>query len=189
MNFNSKLIIIVLVTISTIFAEVNDQCSGRTGICLKTTTCSSFGGTIYSGKCPNDPNDVKCCDNISCTADDGRKGNCVFIGQCNGETISGKCPGGSNFKCCVGTSSSQSYYGPCSGGGGACINIDNTRCDTSIVSGKCPGANNIKCCIAGTKPSWYINQGQYTQTICIYDGEKKNCSKSWMWCLMSLYGY
>ena len=183
MHFNSKIIIIVLVTISTIFADVNDQCSGRTGICLKTTTCDSVGGRIFSGKCPNDPNDVKCCDNISCTADDGRKGTCAFIGQCNGDKISGKCPGGSDFKCCVGvvdpsSSSSQSYYGPCIGGGGACINVDNTSCDTRTVSGFCPGAMNVKCCVAGTKPSWYINQGQHTETICIMNGEKHSVANA-----------
>ena len=73
---------------------------------------------------------------------------------------------------------SADYNGPCSGGGGACINIDNTDCSTSVVSGKCSGPNNIKCCKAGSAPSWYINQGKYTRTICRIDGENKSVASS-----------
>jgi len=190
MNFNLKLILTLLVTIPTIFADVNGGCSGRSGICISTDKCSSYGGETFSGKCPSDPNDIKCCDNIPCTADDGRTGRCVFSDQCNGDQISGKCPGGTNFKCCVGdtpstspsdsskTTTDNTYNGPCSGGGGACINTDIISCDTKTVSSKCQGPNNVKCCVAGSKPSCYINQGQHTETICTIDGEKKSVASS-----------
>ena len=31
------------------------------GICVHTSTCDKFGGVYWSGSCPDDPNDVKCC--------------------------------------------------------------------------------------------------------------------------------
>jgi len=172
MNTNSKLILTLLITIPTIFAAVNDKCTGRNGICINSATCSQFGGTTFSGKCPSDPNDIKCCDNIPCTADDGRKGNCLFSTQCSGDKVSGKCPGGNDFKCCLGTPiiEDNTYNGPCTGGGGACINIDNTKCDTQTVSGKCPGGNNVRCCVGGTRYSWYVNQNEHTEIICSIPG-------------------
>jgi hypothetical protein len=178
MSFNFKLILALLVTIPAIFAAVNGECNGRTGICINTDKCSSYGGQTFSGKCPSDPNDVKCCDNIPCTANDGRKGSCLFTSQCNGEIFSGKCPGGSDFKCCVNTPKDNSFNGPCYGGGGACTNIDNTPCGTYTVTGKCPGSSNIRCCVAGSKPSWYINQYTHTQTICVIKGEQKSVATS-----------
>jgi len=103
MHFFSKLILVVLVILPSTLAAVNGKCSGRNGICISTGNCKKYGGTYYSGKCPNDPNDIKCCDSIPCKANDGRSGNCKFTNQCgsNYETISNKCPGGSDFKCCV----------------------------------------------------------------------------------------
>ena len=182
MNFNLKLILTLLVSIPIVFAAVNGKCSGRDGICISSSSCSNFGGTTYSGKCPSDPNDIKCCDNIPCTAD-GRQGSCVFSSQCNGETFSGKCPGGNDFKCCVGSkktspSTDSSFNGPCSGGGGACINTDNTECSTHTVSGKCPGSNNVKCCVGRGKTSWYIDQRKYTTAITYIKGEPKSVSSS-----------
>ena len=175
MHFNSKLILTLLVIIQIALASVNDKCSGRTGICLKTDTCSQYGGQTFSGKCPSDPNDVKCCDSISCSAD-GKSGQCVFESQCKGTAYSGKCPGGSDFKCCVGSISDDTpdttYNGPCSGGGGACINTNKDECDTRTVSGKCSGPNNVKCCVSGNKPSWYVNQNEHTKILCKIPGTK-----------------
>ncbi len=184
MNFDTKLILILLVTISAAFASLNGECSGRTGICIKTSTCSSYGGQSYSGKCPSDPNDVKCCDSIPCSAN-GKSGYCVFSNQCGGETVSGKCPGGNDFKCCLSGQidptptptptpgqKDSTFNGPCSGGGGACINTDIYSCDTRLTSGKCPGGNNVKCCVSGSRPSWYINQGDYKKILCSIPGTK-----------------
>lgn len=113
MNFKSHFLILTLLLVAPFtYAALNGKCTGRNGICINTSTCSNYGGVNYSGKCPSDPNDVRCCDSISCTANDGRKGTCMFTDQCSGDQISGKCPGGTNFKCCVkpssGTSSSSS---------------------------------------------------------------------------------
>ena len=168
-----KFILVLLSVVSTALASMYGQCTGRSGICIDTGTCTSYGGTYSSGNCPGDPEDVKCCDNISCKSSDGRTGTCSFT--CSGDTVSGQCPGGSDFKCCLGSSEGD-YYGPCYGGGGACINIDTVSCETSYVSGKCPGGTSIKCCVAGDKPSWYINQLDYTETVVIIDGEKKSVS-------------
>ena len=49
-----------------------------------------------------------------------------------------------------------------------------TPCGTKIITGKCQTASNVRYCIIGSKPSWYINQGQHTETFCILNGEKKN---------------
>ena len=166
MHFNTKLILTLLATISTTFAATNGPCSGRSGICISSSSCSQSGGTSYTNKCPDDPNDIKCCDNIPCTAD-GKSGNCVFTSQCDGETYSGKCPGGNDFKCCVGKISEidTSYNGPCDGGGGACINVDKVKCDTQTVANRCPGSNNVRCCVSGNKPSWYVNQGEHSKVL------------------------
>ena len=180
MHFDSKLVLILLSIISTTFAKLNGQCSGRSGICIKTGTCSNYGGESFSGKCPSDPNDVKCCDNIPCSAN-GKSGQCLFTSQCSGESVSGKCPGGTDFKCCLSGGDSptptptptpgkdDTYNGPCSGGGGACINTNVVSCDTKTVTGKCQGPSNVKCCVQGSKPSWYINQGEHRKVLCLGD--------------------
>ena len=99
----SKLVLTLLtiVTIPSTLAALNGKCSDRNGICIYTADCSKYNGRSFTGKCPNDANDIRCCDNIPCKADDGRTGNCVFTNQCSGLAISGKCPGGNDFKCCV----------------------------------------------------------------------------------------
>ncbi len=73
---------------------------GRGGICISTTVYNSYDGQYFFGRCSDDPNDIKCCNNIPCKADDGRTGSCIFTNQCNGEGISKKCPGNNDFKCC-----------------------------------------------------------------------------------------
>ena len=179
MTFDPKLILILLATISTSLASLNGQCSGRNGICIKTSSCTKYNGQSYSGKCPSDPNDVKCCDEIPCSAN-GKSGKCIFASQCNGESVSGLCPGGNDFKCCLSGGSTPStptepsekdntYNGPCGGGGGVCINTNRVSCETRTIAGKCRGPAVVKCCVSGKKPSWYINQGQYTKTTCLKD--------------------
>lgn len=160
MSFISKLILIlfVIIEIPSTFSAVNGRCSDRNGICISTSDCSKYNGQSFSGKCPNDANDIRCCDNIPCKVDDGRTGNCVFTNQCSGEAISGKCPGGSDFKCCV----QNQIDNPCSYDGlnGSCKNINN--CNGFIVSGLCSGGNDIKCCL----PKNTCNDGN-TNGYCI----------------------
>ena len=74
-----KFILILIAVISTAFAATNGKCSGRTGICIDSSKCSNYGGTTFSGKCPNDPNSIKCCDNIPCRSDDGKVENVYFL--------------------------------------------------------------------------------------------------------------
>lgn len=105
MQFISKLVLIIFAVISPTLADVNGKCSGRSGICISTFNCKKYNGQSYSGKCPSDPNDVRCCDNIPCQAD-GKSGYCKFVNQCSGTTYSGQCPGGNDFKCCIQNSSS-----------------------------------------------------------------------------------
>ena len=179
MKVYSTIILIVLFAIPTILASINGKCTNSDGICITTDTCSNYGGQTYNEKCPTDPSNVKCCDSIPCQSNDGRSGKCTYKNQCSGDIIDGKCPGGSDFKCCVGSgggssSTDSTYNGPCYGGGGACINIDIFQCGTSLGNGMCPGGTNVKCCLAGSKPSWYINQGLYTRTI--YRGNGDNDS-------------
>lgn len=103
MSVFSKLILTLLTAfiIPSTLAALNGKCTGRDGICISSNDCSKYSGRSFTGKCPNDANNIRCCDNIPCTTNDGRTGNCVFTNQCSGEAISGKCPGGNDFKCCV----------------------------------------------------------------------------------------
>ena len=109
MSSISKSILILLAIVSSTLAALNGKCSGRSGICISTANCNRYSGKSYSGKCPNDANDIRCCDDIPCSADDGRTGYCVFSDQCSTTTVSGKCPGGSNFKCCLKSSGGNNY--------------------------------------------------------------------------------
>jgi len=158
MRIYYKLLLSLLATVPTL-AKLNGSCSnGKKGICVNTTTCNNYKGTISSGFCPNDPNNVKCCSNISCKYN-GKSGTCMFTSECkNGTTYSGLCPGGSNFKCCIKNTSSTGVKGvgeTChhQGVSGKCINTNNTKCGTTLVTGKCPGAANIKCCLNKKVPS------------------------------------
>ncbi|ORX86583.1 hypothetical protein BCR32DRAFT_216096, partial [Anaeromyces robustus] len=104
MHFNSKTFLALLATIPASLAATNGRCTGKTGICISTGTCGDYNGSYVSGKCPNDPSDIKCCDDIPCKSDDGRTGSCecLPVGNCSsGNTVSGKCPGGSDIKCCL----------------------------------------------------------------------------------------
>jgi len=101
MFFNPKLVLSLLVTVPSVFAELNGRCSNHDGICINTGICDSYNGSNVIGKCPNDPNDVKCCFSIPCSSN-GKLGNCMFKSQCAGETVTGLCPGGTDFICCLG---------------------------------------------------------------------------------------
>jgi len=150
MHFNPKLILSLLATVPSALAAVNGACAnGKKGICISTGSCGSYKGTTSNGNCPSDPNDVKCCSNIPCTAN-GMNGSCMFTSECtDGTTYSGLCPGGSNFKCCIKKTQVTGVGAACSDQGiaGKCINTSNTGCSTTLVSGKCPGPANVKCCL------------------------------------------
>jgi len=145
MRFNSKLVLTLLATVPSAFAALNGRCNGVSGICIKTGTCGKYSGHSISGKCPNDPNDVKCCQSIPCSSN-GKSGTCMFTDQCNGEKISGLCPGGSNFKCCIKSQKTKGVGERCKGVAGTCIDVNTTSCSSKPLTGKCPGPNNVRCC-------------------------------------------
>ncbi|ORX41693.1 hypothetical protein BCR36DRAFT_416588 [Piromyces finnis] len=101
MRFNTNLVLSFLLSVPAALAAVNGRCSSGNGVCVSTTSCTNAGGTYVSGKCPNDPSNVKCCNKTKCVAPNGAVGSCKFTSDCTGTTYSGLCPGGSNFKCCV----------------------------------------------------------------------------------------
>jgi len=97
----SPIVLSLLAAVPSALAALNGACSyGVKGICVNTSTCSSYGGKTSTGNCPSDPNNVKCCSNIPCKSN-GKSGSCMFTSECRGQTVSGLCPGGSNFKCCI----------------------------------------------------------------------------------------
>ncbi|KAJ9661291.1 hypothetical protein H2198_002034 [Neophaeococcomyces mojaviensis] len=81
----------------------NGPCVGRggaPGVCISTQSCSNGGGTYISNKCPGTPENIKCCVKTACGT--GNKGNCRFTSNCDsGKTETGKCPGPTDFKCCM----------------------------------------------------------------------------------------
>jgi len=100
MRFNS-IVLSLLAAVPSALAALNGRCSyGVKGICINTTTCSNYSGSPSTGNCPSDPNNVKCCSNIPCKYN-GIVGSCMFTSDCTGQTVSGLCPGGTNFKCCI----------------------------------------------------------------------------------------
>ncbi|OUM63234.1 hypothetical protein PIROE2DRAFT_43541, partial [Piromyces sp. E2] len=99
MNFKSKLILALLVSVPSTLAAVNGACTNNNGICIASATCSKYNGKSITGKCPNDPADIKCCDDIPCQSG-GKTGSCMFKSQCSGTAIAGLCPGGDDFQCC-----------------------------------------------------------------------------------------
>ena len=121
----------------------NGKCSSGNGICITTDDCTKSGGSYVSGKCPNDPNNVKCC-NKQCSYN-GKQGECKFVDDCkNGNVYSGLCPGNNNFKCCIQTTT-QVEKCSYNGNSGECKNPNN--CNGQVISGLCSGGNDNKCCI------------------------------------------
>ena len=121
----------------------NGKCSSGNGICVTTEECTNRGGSYVSGKCPNDPDNVKCC-NKKCSYN-GRQGECIFVGDCkNGDVYSGLCPGNDNFKCCI-PKTTQVETCSYNGESGECKNPKN--CNGQVLSGLCSGGNDNKCCI------------------------------------------
>ncbi|KAF8207760.1 hypothetical protein K438DRAFT_1575129 [Mycena galopus ATCC 62051] len=96
---------VLLFYISSTEAAVNGPCSGTggVGVCISTSSCSASGGTSTSGLCPDDPTNIKCCTKSPCTSAVLGGGVCRFTNTCTGNhySISGLCPGPSDFKCCA----------------------------------------------------------------------------------------
>ncbi|KAH6871827.1 hypothetical protein B0T10DRAFT_500219 [Thelonectria olida] len=101
-----KILTLAQITLSSFLwafavSEVNNPCYGKDGIagvCVSETNCKNSGGISISGACPNDPANIKCCTKPSCP--NGAQGNCRWVSDCAGSTVSNKCPGPAQFKCC-----------------------------------------------------------------------------------------
>lgn len=72
----------------------------------------THSGFTVVGACPNDPASVRCCIKKSCSTSSG-SGTCLNTssGCSGGSFISGACPGGSDIKCCVKSTSSGGFTG------------------------------------------------------------------------------
>jgi len=86
-------------------STVNGECTGAggaPGVCIATGSCTGGGGSYISNACPGTPNNIKCCVKNSCGSG-GRNGDCRWTSQCGAgkTTLSGLCPGPTDFKCCV----------------------------------------------------------------------------------------
>ncbi|KAF9921397.1 hypothetical protein FBU30_008617 [Linnemannia zychae] len=74
------------------------------GLCVPTRTCTADGGSYYSGWCPNDPPDVKCCLYGDCHVPGVGDGFCAPTSMClgNGKSYPGYCGGPREVQCCIG---------------------------------------------------------------------------------------
>ncbi|KAF2840225.1 hypothetical protein M501DRAFT_991247 [Patellaria atrata CBS 101060] len=89
---------------------VGSSCSynGMSGSCQHTGHCGSTLDFYVSGKCPNDPDDVRCCITKSCNNKKGGYGWCMnkstagsFCKEYDGHFEAGFCPGPNDVACCV----------------------------------------------------------------------------------------
>ncbi|ORY76823.1 hypothetical protein LY90DRAFT_400147, partial [Neocallimastix californiae] len=94
------LLLLVFTEIQRIKGKVNGPCKSGNGVCVSTQSCSNSGGTYKSLFCPQDPDNIKCC-NKNCKVSNGESGVCMFKSNCKGTTYTGYCPGGNDFLCCV----------------------------------------------------------------------------------------
>lgn len=178
MRFN-KLIISLLAIVPYTLATRNEKCSkGKSGICISTDTCKSYGGTSSRGFCPNDPNNVRCCDAIPCKHE-GMSGTCKFTNECSGKSYAGHCPGGKNFQCCVpkkkdttkGVGESCTYNGV----SGHCINTKTTGCTYDIATGVCPGPAHVRCCLSSKVNEKMVAISQKMKRIIANARENLSC--------------
>eukprot|EP00833_Pecoramyces_ruminatium_P008217 jgi/Orpsp1_1/1182249/evm.model.c7180000080502.1 len=109
MKYILILIYSLIIIIPNVIAALGGECSGLTGICINNPKCQKFGGKMVHQRengqytCPYDPEGIDCCQDIKCVHE-GVTGKCVFTYECDDEKnmVSGLCPGGNDFKCCLG---------------------------------------------------------------------------------------
>ncbi|KAK0749007.1 hypothetical protein B0T18DRAFT_427205 [Schizothecium vesticola] len=110
--------LLLLLPVHTL-AALNGRCTGSKatgqwkddGICIKTSTCKKYKGSTKTGACPYDDDDVKCCLIDKCEGGPeeglGPHSFCSWTTDkgslCDdfGIWFNNKCPGGSNYKCCL----------------------------------------------------------------------------------------
>ncbi|EAU82386.2 hypothetical protein CC1G_06696 [Coprinopsis cinerea okayama7 len=93
----------IFLTLGVAQAALNGPCNipgVGPGTCLHTSTCANGGGGSFSGYCPNDPADVRCC--FKRCPDTLGSGRCRPVASCpSGRTLTGYCPGPSTVRCCL----------------------------------------------------------------------------------------
>lgn len=126
---HSKALLLTIFTALSL-AAVDEPCYGDNaqGVCLSTSDCDASGGTTIDGACPSDPADVKCCSKPACSV-----GNCRWQSDCAGSTVTGECPGPTDFQCC--DSSDNGYGGyddPDFPEVGACLSVSVAGAETIV---------------------------------------------------------
>lgn len=174
-------------------------CAIYSGYCKRTSDCST---TTLTGKCPG-PSGIRCCiprgttpsktptptpvpaEWSSCT---NYRGVCIDTNRysCQSPTVSNKCRGGSNIRCCPAASGVR--YGSCATRYRGLCKLS-TDCTTGTVVGACPGPSTIRCCqnilTPSPKPRTPIpssEAGEWSDCkksagVCIHR-KKYKCSKS-----------
>ncbi|KAH7082576.1 hypothetical protein BKA63DRAFT_134421 [Paraphoma chrysanthemicola] len=128
MQFTITSLLATLLATQGVLAALNEPCYGPNsvaGVCVKKSDCTASGGTTIDGGCPSDPADVKCCSKPKCGASPG---NCRWVSDCAGESISNQCPGPGTFKCCQ--SAAQGFGGYKDPGA-----ITDSKCDAVSKNG------------------------------------------------------
>ena len=128
------------------------------GTCQHTSNCKGWSIPGPSpGYCPNDPDDVQCCVQKTCSPP-GQIGICQNTNKpCSGQYNSGNfCPGDNSIQCCPtggsqgGTSSTEEGVGQAChppGQTGVCKKTTESSCSTGFNGGNyCPGDETIQCC-------------------------------------------
>ncbi|ORX43661.1 hypothetical protein BCR36DRAFT_586598 [Piromyces finnis] len=157
----------------------------KKGVCVSKSQCVmnsgqsgsanayEYNGSSYSCPYDSDPN-VWCCVKDVNVYDNGKsvKGTCLNINDCSGKTVSNACPGSSNVKLCLPSTSS----GSSSGGSSGSITINSTRiaqCDSkwgSFYYDNCSGCTicNWGCLICSLTEAYnQINgKSETPQTMC-----------------------
>lgn len=165
-------------------STLNGPCTGSggaPGVCISTADCTADGGTHIQNACAGEalfrfhcillrkailirnllglPADIRCCTKASC----GSGGNCRFSNTCaSGNTLTGLCPGPTEFKCCLpGTSPAGGFPPPRIPAVGACkaTAVSGAQKTVSGLPGKvreifctrdcaCPGSSEHCCGMA-----------------------------------------
>jgi len=136
------------------------------GVCVKTTACSSSGGTTSNNGCPSDPADVKCCAKPSCGASGS---NCRWSSDCGGTSTTGQCPGPNAFKCCQSTASGfGGYPAPNTLVVGACkqVAVDGAKKIVAQFPGRVREIGCVRDCACGSNPSSDHCCGKATDMMC-----------------------
>jgi len=166
----------------TISAESACRCrllTCVTGVCIDESTCKSGGGSVVSNACPGTSNSIKCCTKASCGStpaflrgdeqDALIAGNCRWVSDCKGNSVSNRCPGPADFKCCQSSEPGCGGYSqPPRFGEGGCQQVAIKGAKAIIA--KFPGRTREVGCKrpSGNKPSDHYN-GTATDMMCSDD--------------------